>query len=202
MGKIFCIIGKSCSGKDTVFKKLKGDKQLDLKTIVTYTTRPIRDTETNGLEYIFINKDKLEKLKKSGKIIECRTYDTMLGKWYYATVDDGHVDLNSGSYLVISTLNSFMSLKKYYKAQNVIPIYIYLDDGIRLLRSLKRESRQKKPNYNELCRRFLADNKDFSLEKLKACGIKKCYDNKDLKSCVRRIKHDIKNIIKDNSKFS
>ena len=42
MGKIYCIMGKSSTGKDTLFKKILGDESLSLKTIVPYTTRPGR----------------------------------------------------------------------------------------------------------------------------------------------------------------
>ena len=69
MGKIFCIIGKSSSGKDTVFKILKEDKELDLKGVVLYTTRPKRDSEINGVEYYFIKEEQLRKYIELGKII-------------------------------------------------------------------------------------------------------------------------------------
>ena len=42
MSKIFFVLGKSCSGKDTIFQSLKENKQLNLKTVVGYTTRPMR----------------------------------------------------------------------------------------------------------------------------------------------------------------
>ena len=42
MGKIFYIMGKSSSGKDTIYKKLLGDRELELRNIILYTTRPMR----------------------------------------------------------------------------------------------------------------------------------------------------------------
>ena len=54
MGKIYCIMGKSSTGKDTLFKKILGDESLSLKTIVPYTTRPVRAGEKNGVEYFFL----------------------------------------------------------------------------------------------------------------------------------------------------
>ena len=57
MGKIFCLMGKSSSGKDTVFKLLKEDKELKLKPVIPYTTRPKRNNEINGVEYYFINEE-------------------------------------------------------------------------------------------------------------------------------------------------
>ena len=53
MGKIYYVMGKSASGKDTIYKRLV--KELpELGTVRMYTTRPIRDGETNGVEYIFL----------------------------------------------------------------------------------------------------------------------------------------------------
>ena len=63
---------------------------------------------------------------------------------------------------------------------------------IRLERALIRERNQKNPNYNELCRRFLADSVDFSLEKLKESGVNKEYINIDLQKCIEDIIRDIK----------
>ena len=48
MGKLFIIIGKSATGKDTIYKRLLEIDQLKLKTVVMYTTRPIRNSEVNG----------------------------------------------------------------------------------------------------------------------------------------------------------
>ena len=53
MGKLFYIMGKSSSGKDTIYKRLMEDGDLSFKNIVGYTTRPIREGETNGKEYFF-----------------------------------------------------------------------------------------------------------------------------------------------------
>ena len=53
MGKIVYLMGKSSSGKDTIFKELMKEGTMDLRTIVPYTTRPIRAGEENGVEYFF-----------------------------------------------------------------------------------------------------------------------------------------------------
>ena len=50
MGKIFYIMGKSSSGKDSIYRQLEGNQELGLKRLVIYTTRPIRDGEMNGRE--------------------------------------------------------------------------------------------------------------------------------------------------------
>lgn len=195
MGKVFCLMGKSSSGKDTIFGELKKDKGLQLKPVVPYTTRPKRLSETDGIEYCFINEEILEEYRFKGKVIEQRVYDTVNGKWYYCTLDDGQVDLSNGNYMLIVTLEAYRNLKTYFGEENVVPLYITVDDGIRLGRALKREREQQNPNYDELCRRFLADNADFSVEKLEKCGIDKYYKNYDLKECVNEIKLDILSLI-------
>ena len=83
----------------------------------------------------------------------------------------------------------------YFGEDKVYPIYIDIEDGIRLERALDRERRQASPNYDELCRRFLADNKDFSLENLSNLDINKFYINEDLKQCINSIKKDILSLI-------
>ena len=195
MGKIFCLMGKSSSGKDTIFKEISNKKELRLNPIVLYTTRPKRTNETNGVEYFFINEDKLEQFKDQGKIIECRKYDTVHGPWYYSTIDDGQIDLEESNYIAIVTLEAYNSFRSYFGTEKVYPIYINIEDGLRLERALTRERNQKNPDYNELCRRFLADNKDFSCENLSKLGINKFYINEDLQDCINNIKRDILNLI-------
>jgi len=192
MGKIFCIMGKSGSGKDTILKELVEDQALDLKPVISYTTRPIRYNEQHGIEYNFIDESMLEKYREAGKIIERRDYNTINGIWSYCTVDDGQIDLAKEiSYILILTLEAYGNLQKYFGADYVVPIYITVDDGIRLERAIKREQQQEKPNYEELCRRFLADSTDFSLSKLQACGIIKQYSNENFHECLSYIKATI-----------
>ena len=195
MGKIFCLMGKSSSGKDTIFKEIKDDKDLNLKPVISYTTRPKRVNETQGVEYFFIDKDQLDKFENEDKVIEKRVYNTVNGKWYYCTINDGQIDLDKHNYLFITTLESYKDIKDYYGEDKVYPFYIDIDDGIRLGRALERERRQANPNYDELCRRFLADNIDFSEENLAKLNINKCYINEDLNECIKNIKKDILDLI-------
>ena len=45
-------MGKSASGKDSIYKKIR-ERLSELKPIVIYTTRPIREGEREGVEYYF-----------------------------------------------------------------------------------------------------------------------------------------------------
>jgi len=192
MGKIFCLIGKSSSGKDTIFKELVEDKELNLKPVISYTTRPIRHNESHGQQYYFIDEERLAKYNKMGSIIEQREYQTINGTWCYCTVDDGQIDLSQQvGYLLIVTLEAYKNLQKYFGKDQIVPLYITVDDGIRLGRALQREQSQENPNYDELCRRFLADSADFHSTKLQDCGIEKQYPNEKLNECLTCIKVDI-----------
>ncbi len=188
MGKIFYLMGKSSSGKDTMFKKLIEDKSLGLKTIVGYTTRPMREGERDGVEYFFVDEEKMLSLEAEGKVIERRSYNTVHGIWSYFTVDDGQVDLDSDDkYLLIGTLESYEKVRNYYGKDYLVPLYISVDDGLRLQRALDRERQQDKPKYAEMCRRFLADEADFAKENIDRCEITDSYENVDLESCYMLI---------------
>ena len=63
MGKIFYVMGKSASGKDTIYKRLR-EELSDYKTVTMYTTRPIRDGETDGVEYYFVDRAFLEETRQ------------------------------------------------------------------------------------------------------------------------------------------
>ena len=194
MGSIYCIMGKSSSGKDTIFKLLLGRDDLHLKRIVSYTTRPIRSNEKPGEEYNYVSIEEKDALVASGKVIELRKYDTVHGPWFYFTVDDGKIDLEKDDYLVIGTVESFVKIRDYYGSDKVMPIYIEVDDGLRLSRALDRERQQAQPKYEEMCRRFLADQQDFSEENLKAAKITTLFNNdEDSQNTSEKIAQFIKN---------
>lgn len=185
--KIFYLLGKSASGKDTIYRHMKDDPDWRLETATLYTTRPMRDNEEEGVQYHFISEKRVEELENSGRVIEKRVYHTVYGPWSYLTVDDGQFR-EDGRYLMIGTLESYVKIRDYFGAECMEPIYLRLDDGVRLERALKREREQRVPGYAEMCRRFLADEADFSEDKLQQAGIRKYYDNTDLEACLREIR--------------
>ena len=191
MSKIYVVMGKSSSGKDTIYKMLLEDKELKLNTITVYTTRPMRDGEVEGREYHFVDEKRMLELEAAGKVVERRSYNTVHGIWNYFTVDDEQIDLKNNDYIVIGTLESYEKIRDYYGFSVVCPIYIEVDDGDRLIRAISREKEQDNPKYEEMCRRFLADSKDFSEERIKECNITKRYKNVELDECVKAIKKDL-----------
>lgn len=177
MGKIVLLMGKSTTGKDTVYKNLLERNTCNLKKVVLYTTRPMRDKEENGVQYFFCDEEGYQKFLNDRKIIEGRTYDTCYGPWRYFTVDDGQIDLESGSSLMIGTLEAYESMVRYFGKDKVVPVYIEISDRIRLERAMHRENKQEHPKYDEMCRRYLADEEDFSEEKIIEAGITKRFNN-------------------------
>lgn len=187
MGKIYCIMGKSSSGKDSIYQKIMESEIPGLLRIIPYTTRPVRADETDGKQYHFCEEQKMQELQKAGRIIELRTYHTVYGEWNYFTVDDGELNPAENSYLYIITLEGYLKIRKYYGKEQVVPIYIEVEDGERLIRAIIREKQQEKPKYEEMCRRFLADAADFSEEKLEEAGITVRFINQNLTDTIQQI---------------
>lgn len=187
MGSIICLMGKSSTGKDTIYKRLLQEKCFSLQRIVPYTTRPIRAGEEEGIEYHFTDELGYLGLQAEGKVVEARAYHTCHGIWRYFTVDDGQIT-EEGNYLVIGTLEAYAGMKRYFGNEKMIPLLIELDDGVRLQRALNRERSQQHPRYEELCRRFLADSADFSEEKIREAGIERRFINDDLEQCLEEIR--------------
>lgn len=188
MGKIFLLMGKSTSGKDTIYKELIKNEKLGLDKVVPYTTRPMRDGEKDGVQYFFKKENEYLELKSQGKIIEERTYYTHYGEWRYFTVDDGQINLKDGNYLVIGTLESYCYIRDYFGKENVVPLLIDVEAKIRLKRAMAREDKQEHPKYDEMCRRFLADEEDFSEDKIESAGITERFtNNAKIESCIEEI---------------
>lgn len=196
---LFCIMGKSSSGKDSIKKKLL-EKDDRLVNMVPFTTRPMRDGEVNGIDYNFITNDDYLNMKN---IIESRIYnikksDGSSDTWIY-----GHNEPENGSiFLMIGTFESYrvmidksMNDNSNY---NIIPIYIEISDEERLYRLIMRETNvNKEPNFRELARRYTKDNEDFSLRNLQILGISDAcrFCNDILDDCVNEIHTFIKSFI-------
>ena len=184
-------MGKSASGKDSLYRRLLEDAQGELLPVVPWTTRPIREGEREGVEYHFTDTEGLKRLEAEGRVLEKRVYHTVHGDWYYFTVDDGSIKPQEKKYLMISTPEAYVQLKAHFGEERVHALYIDVEDGERLERALKRERMQDAPKYKELCRRFLADCEDFSEEKLSEAGIGKRFNNQDMELCLEELKKSI-----------
>ncbi|MBQ2204321.1 MAG: guanylate kinase, partial [Lachnospiraceae bacterium] len=121
---------------------------------------------------------------------------TVFGEWYYATLDDGKIKKDA-NYVVIGTLESYNSIKKYYGKDVIFPIYLEVSNDVRKKRALDRENMQKVPKLDEMERRFKADEIDFSEENIKNAEITKRYINDDFDVCFKQIFDDIKSEMND-----
>ena len=95
---------------------------------------------------------------------------------------------------MIGTLESYEKIRTYFGEENIVPIYIEVEDGERLRRALMREFTQESPKYAEMCRRFLADEEDFRQELIDEANIPRIFVNETLDVCIA----EIEDYIKDN----
>ena len=159
MGKLFILVGESASGKDFLMSQILLDCP-HIKKLTSYTTRPKRKEEKDGREYFFVTDSFFEEKKREGKIIEERIDERKEGTWRYGTIDE-NINFVGRSYIAIKDPAGAQKLREYYGRENVVVILVKVEDGLRLMRAVTREMGQPVPNYEELCRRFLKDKKDF-----------------------------------------
>ncbi|MCR4781699.1 MAG: guanylate kinase [Lachnospiraceae bacterium] len=186
MKRVYLMMGKSSSGKDSIYREVLRNNHIGLKPVISYTTRPIRENEKNGKQYFFVSEAERDRLMAEGKVLEIRNYNTAMGLWSYFTVDDEYWEEDS-PHIMIGTLDTYESLKKNCTDCEIIPIYIEVEDGERLFRALRREQKEKKPKYVEMCRRFIADTNDFSEERLRELKIENRFDNAVFKETVKNV---------------
>lgn len=152
--------GKSASGKDYFLKKLIRHK---IQPIISYTTRPIRDNETNGIDYNFVTNKEFKDLIKNNKLMEYREYNTLVNNkpdiWYYGSPI---LDLTK-DYAGVFDINGIKKYIEYYGSENIDLVYVDIpDDSIREARAKQRGSFDK----TEWDRRKLDDDIAFSKEKI------------------------------------
>ena len=174
MGKIVLFMGASASGKKSLYRLVKERNLIPYQEIIQYTTRPKESNEES--EFSFTTFEEMEKMLKRDHILERRSYNTFDGMWYYFTCCD-NFDLKKNNYIGINTLQGLDRYLKYFGEEDIISLLVQVDGETRIKRALERENRKIKPNYEELCRRYLADSKDFSLENIQKRKISAIIDN-------------------------
>lgn len=145
-----------------------------LSRIIPYTTRPIRDGETQDKDYHFCNEEDVKRLSEQGSIIELREYNTVYGVWKYFTVNDDDIDLRCKSYLTVGTLESYTKIRDYFGSDKVLPIYVEVEDGDRLIRAIHRERGSRCLNMRR-CAAVFWQTHQISLRR----------------SCMRRVLHTV-----------
>ena len=151
--KILALYGKGGTGKDTIQKWLVSNNK-DFNGIISYTTRPIRDNEKDGIDYYFIDNEEFAKKVLNGSMLEA----TEFNGWFYGTGLESLVldEINVG----VFNMEGIECLMQDDRL-DIIPVEIYAPAKTRLERMI---SREENPNCSEICRRFLSDEKDFDSE--------------------------------------
>ena len=151
MYKIAVLFGKSGAGKDTALRAIC-DKNKNFNKIITCTTRPKRDYEVDGIDYHFLTIPQFSEKVLNGDMIEATVFNE---SWFYGTDINTLVEdkINIG----VFNLGSIECLLDNSDLE-ISLIHITASDKTRLIRNLNREH---SPNCHEICRRFLADEKDF-----------------------------------------
>lgn len=162
---IVILMGMSAVGKDRVRRELEKDI-FNYKNIISYTSRPIRENEINGIDYHFVSKEEFNNMIDNNEMIEYRNYETnWCGKgdtWFYG-IRKFELDKNK-DYVVVIDLMGAESIINYFGKENCILIYLNAPDKIREIRARERGSFDE----TEWNRRLLADYKDFSFVNLQS----------------------------------
>ena len=158
---VIILTGKSCSGKDSVRRELE---KWGYNNIVSYTSRPIRENEIDGIDYNFVNRGQFEKMIMTEQMIEYRTYNTLVNnipdKWYYGLKKE-KLDPKR-CYVVVLDLDGTENFIKYYGKKNCYVVYMCCPKSERERRAIERGSFDR----TEWNRRVSADEKDFKAKKL------------------------------------
>ena len=176
----FVIVGKSGSGKTELCKILT--EQFKYEKIVTYTTRPIRDGEVDGVDYNFVSLAEFNKMLDEGKFAE---YFVAGNGWHYGTAKE---DFGKDNMLIILTPSGLKEIKK--NGVQVKSIYVKVDDNKRYIRQILRGD-----DIKEIARRSETDKRDFE-------GIEDKVDyivennTEDIWDCVRAAMLDMSNDVK------
>jgi len=147
---LLLLCGKSCSGKTTIAKELK---KLGLKEAVSYTTRPPRNGEIDGVSYHFITKEEFLEKKEQGFFAETTSYNVANGEtWYYGSATE---DLTDDKVAIVNP-EGLRQIKRI-KSLNPIAFYIMADEE-----TIWNRLRQRGDDAVEARRRLNADDIDFS----------------------------------------
>ncbi len=168
--------GKSAAGKDYY---LKQDVQNGFKRIISYTTRPMRPQEVEGVDYYFITKEEFKKKIANDEILEYRTYEVINNGepdvWYYGSPK---VDATSTNYVCILDIQGVKTYLSKYNKDLLQLCYVYVTrDSIRKTRYMNRGNAEEA----EWERRYIDDERVFSDENI--AEVEELYGRNILRIC-------------------
>ena len=139
------LVGESASGKSSIERCMVD--RYGFKKIVSYTTRPPREREVNGVDYNFISAEQFDELKKQGFFAETAQYRD----WCYGTAKKDCTD----DKVAVLTPHGLRQISKI-KGINIISFYVNVPRRDRLIKILQRGD-----NIEEAYRRSLSDVGQF-----------------------------------------
>lgn len=154
MYKIIALMGEAGAGKDTIFQSVLRhfEDNERVHEIVSCTSRPIRENETNGKNYHFYTASQFSDKIMSGQMFEYTTFNN----WWYGTSNDS---IKKGDVINIGVFNPDGVRQLLGRSDCAVTVYhIKASDKNRLMRQLTREYN---PNVDEILRRFTTDRADF-----------------------------------------
>ena len=153
---ILILIGQTASGKTTV-KNLLVEK-FGFSPIITYTTRPKREGEENGVDYFFITNEDFNARKGYKFFAETTEYDADFGYCQYGSAYDSYRD--GRNRVIILNPDGARQIKDLAKiAGGFMRPYVVLIDveqSVLIERALKRGDKPE-----EINRRLIADSPKF-----------------------------------------
>ena len=157
---IVVLVAESGGGKDSLAQEMA---EWGYKFVVSTTTRPMRESESEMNPYIFKTKDEFLAMESSGKFVEVRPYETLYkGKkdiWYYG-VEKNQVN-DDTAYVVVLDIQGLKNFKRVY-GNRVKSFYIYVDENTRKERAMLRGGFDE----SEWNRRAIDDAKVFSKDEV------------------------------------
>lgn len=188
MGKIYCILGKSSVGKDSLLNLIV-DK--GFKRVISHTSRPKRSNEIQDIDYHFVSKRQMVNMIDDNEFVETRSYKVVTGEIWYYGIAETEIDLNSNNnYICVVDGRGFNSLRNFYGKDQVIGIYLYVNNRERLLRALNRCEVDDKA-VDEIIRRYIKDDEAFTSEIINQCILK--VNNVNLDDTLQIVLRNIKN---------
>ena len=178
MAKFILLLGKGGTGKDTIKERIQKEMP-ELKSLPMWTSRPMRAGEEQDVQYHFVTYEEMMQANAEGKLLEYREYKTVNGIRAYGT----EYPKDDSTYILTVSIEQYNNLRLKIPQKDIITIYLYVDEYTRIQRALSREKECEYPNYNEVCRRFVADNNEYPV------GLEYQFpsvENVDLENAVRK----------------
>lgn len=122
------LVGESASGKSTI-EKILADK-FGYKKTISYTTRPPREGEVNGVDYHFITEDEYIDKFNSGYFVETGAYNG----WFYGTTKEQYYE----NTVCVLTPHGLRQIKKNFGEDAIKSFYIKVPRRDRLIKILER----------------------------------------------------------------